>query len=1186
MKLTRLDLYGFKSFPQKTSICFNSGITGIVGPNGAGKSNISDAVRWVLGEQSAKALRGAKMEDVIFSGTQKRRLMPYCEVSLVFDNEDASLRSENTEVMVTRRAFRSGEGEYFLNRKSVRLKDIVELFRDTGFGREGYSVIGQGNIDTILSGRGEERRAAFEEAAGIVGFRARKEEAERKLERTRDNLSRVGDLIEELSGRLEPLKTQAEAARQYISLMERQKALDANIFLIRHERLSKRLEGLKENQGNLRALIKVQEEEIARCQSLRRENEEHMAISDQAADEAKEQQARQEGRLQDHLMQTERKQHALKTIRDELSRESDMAASASMEKRELETLAVTARGEARQNTALLTQADTRLADLETAYHEKEEALRLREEALEQNRARILQLINRHSDAREKKARQQAMQAQGETRLAELQQNHTALEENRERAERDLAHAEGELAKVRLMVSKLAKDKAELDKNLRAARDQAGKQNDAWQTARFALQRDEERLNALREVARGHEGYFQAVRKALEYAGKNTRVHGVIAQLISVPRELETAIEMVLGGAMQNIVTQDEEAAKDMIDYLREKRLGRTTFLPVSAVSGRRLTKEERNALSLSGCLGVASELISFKEEHRGVIESLLGRTVVARDLTSAIAISRAGRQAFHVVSLQGDVMRSGGAMTGGSSSAQTVSLLGRERKIKELDQSVEISKAQLEQLQRDALTANAKVRSAENLLADAEARVQNEEIGIAREEERVKTARESLKRIDDSLTQTGEAVAQVREMIAQLNEDLSSAKEQDSDIALNQAALQEDDTRLKGEVQTAREAADAARGKLEDERERRAHLAHQLDLFTRDQTRFEKEMAKLDAKNILAAGRIKTLAQTVEKEDACLKELLKQSDDLRKAAADAQNRTQEGEKERRELAARQKLLMDEAETAHRLHNEHSEKLHRVELSLTRLEEELQAMAAQLWNTYEMTYALADTMRFSERFDLNAGEAEAESVRQTIRDMGPINVHALEDYAATKARYDDLTLQRGDANQALLDLTNLIRHLQTEMERQFVREFEKLNQFFGETFQRLFSGGKASMVLSDPGEPLECEIQIKAQPPGKKLQLLSLLSGGERTLTAIAILFAMLKLKPTPFCILDEIEAALDDANISNFADYLSEYAQSTQFIVITHRKGTMERCDALYGVTMSEMGVSDMISVNLREYSA
>ena len=1186
MKLTRLELYGFKSFPQRTSISFDDGITGIVGPNGSGKSNIADAMRWVLGEQSAKALRGAKMEDVIFAGTQKRRMMPYCEVSLIFNNEDGKLHDAHSEVMVTRRVYRSGEGEYSLNKKPCRLKDIIALFRDTGIGQEGYSLIGQGHIDEILSSKGEERRAAFEEAAGIVTYRSRKEEAQRKLVRTEDNLSRVSDLVEELNSRLPALQEQSKAAQQYIVSAEKLKNLDVNVFLRRYDRLGERIKGLQENLDAMQALMAQHEEEQARLNQKRDQLNESLANLESAADQAKASLSEKETALQEQRLKSQRRQSELEKAREETERLSQLANSLHEDFVRLEALAQQSQSAEHESESQLQQLGSKQTKEESALERLLEAVEAAEESLENHRSLMLQTADFLSGARENKVRQQMMLSQAEKRLAELAQDQTSLSQEQENHEKTLAEAQEKHDHAKAMVEGLFATLHEREEQARAQQESYQEMLRDLNAIQAKIRHDESRHETLKELSQGLEGYFHPVRQALKYAGNKPGVHGVLAQLISVPRELENAIEMLLGNTLQNIVTQDEETAKQLIDYLRENKLGRTTFLPISAITGRSLSLKEQEVLSMPGCLGVASDLIECDDAYRNIVENLLGRAVIARTLSDAIPISRAGRQAFHVVTLQGDVMRAGGAMTGGASAARAVSLLGREREMKELAESLISQQQAADALSEKIDDVFHQIKAEEGQLATLREEAQDEEIGIAREEERVRNAGAALQSSQRKLDAVTGAISQLETTVNELKEDLSQTDSKAQAMETDQAALAGQEAELKERLFTLRQDMEAQRERTEAARAKRQEVSQQLGFLQHDLKRLEKETARIKAQEEKARGDLLKLTQqmvglktNLETDQGSLLE-------WEQAVAEARTQVLEADQARRQTQQALKDCGEEAEALHRQVQEDSNKQHRSELTLARLEDEQTALSTNIWNSYEISYAMAESLKTEEAFNLPAAEKEAADLRRQIKEMGPINIHAIEDYAATKGRYDDLCAQREDAYKAREDLNDLIKRLQTEMEKQFVTSFDQLNTFFGETFKRLFSGGQARLSLSDPDNPLSCEIQIEAQPPGKKLQLLSLLSGGERALTAIAILFAMLKLKPTPFCVLDEIEAALDDANIVHFADYLAEYAKETQFIVVTHRKGTMSRCDALYGVTMREKGVSDMISVNLQDYPA
>ena len=1184
MRLKKLEIHGFKSFADRTEIVFNQGITGIVGPNGSGKSNIGDAVRWVLGEQSARVLRGAKMEDVIFNGTAKRKAASYCEVSLVFENEDGALKSNFAEVMVTRRVYRSGDSEYYLNKTACRLKDILELFRDTGIGREGYSLIGQGRIDEILSVKSEDRRQVFEEAAGVMTYRVRKEDAERRLARTRDNLSRVNDILEELASRVEPLEKQAATAKEYLELAERLRTLEINVFLLRHDKAKERIAALDQTLEGLRDVLLHHEARLNENAAERERLEGAVASLEEELQKARHGHLEAAEALHESQSARERTVHQIESARENLARIAGEREETAQKREGLRALFEKGEQDTKESGAALSRAQQELDGEQTRLDAYLSDAQAKEEMLDRHKADILAAVNRLSDARNQQARQQAVCVQMKNRLTEIQQ---AVQEGGERQlalAGALRAAENQAQEVEKGLDALKNEAAEIEGELRGLTQETQQTAERAQSLNLKYQADVSRLRLMDEMSREMEGYNQSVRRALSYAQGDKSVRGVVARLMQVPKELETAIDMVLGGALQNIVTESEEAAKRLIDYLRNNRLGRATFLPMTSVKSRVLTSEERRLLSMPGCLGVASELISYAPEYRGIMENLLGRTVIARDLDSGIPIMRAGRHAFRLVTLAGDVMHSGGSMTGGTAQKSAISLLGREREMKELQRALEGEKKELSAL-RDRLARMQEEREEKKRLRnEAMERVHQEEIAVAREQERVFNAKAELSAAASQLEKTRAAAAQLTESIAEIERDLAAVRAQTENETVDREALDQKTEALQQALLEARERAETQRDRVTKLRLEYAELSHALDTLRRDKARRDQELLSLSqALQRLEDERAERLAALSQAEG---QERAQQADCAAREAdvAARQARVEQLDAQRQEKAARQRECVRLSEEIHKAYDADSARLHRAELAHDRAENELKAMADHIFNTYDLTYAGAEEFRCEGPFDLSGGEKEAAVLRGRIREMGHVNVGAIEEYAATKERFDDLTAQQQDLTKAEADLQTLIVRLLSQMEKQFVAEFAKLGEYFKETFARLFGGGQAELRLTDPEDALNCGIEIIAQPPGKKLQLLSLLSGGERALTAIAILFAMLKLKPTPFCILDEIEAALDEANIGYFADYLSEYAQTTQFVVVTHRKGTMERCDALYGVAMQERGVSGMVSVNLQDY--
>ena len=1186
MRLKKLEIYGFKSFAQRTEVVFNGGITGIVGPNGSGKSNIGDAVKWVLGEQNPRQLRGGSMQDIIFNGTEKRKKLAYAEVTLIFENDDGALKTNFAEVAVTRRLYRSGESEYYLNKTACRLRDIKELFYDTGIGKDGYSNIGQGRIDDILSNNSEDRREVFEEAAGISTFRVRKEEAERKLTRTMENLDRVNDILEELGSRIEPLHEQAQSALKYQELSGKLKSLEMNIFLLKHGKLTERMNELHDAMEQLR-------DELLQHEARLQENSRERAAIDEAVKMLDDEigQARAESRMRTeelHQLQTacERAQQREESLRGEISRLQEDALSRRERLSELEKM--TREGEGADEAAALSLENARKS-LEKTQQEADAAAQRADEAeaaLDQHKADILSAVNRLSDARNTQTQKQAMCQQMETYLKQLQGNEGELAAQGDaiKAQYDEALKLQESAQQEL--GEIRSEAQRLELNVRDLVAEGEEKTSRMQQLAMGMQSARSRLKVLTEMARDMEGYANAVRRALQFAQGDKNVCGVVAQLMQVPKELEVALDAVMGGSLQNIVTTDDVTAKRLIEYLKRSESGRATFLPISNIRSHTLSSEERRVLSMPGCLGVASELITYDSRYKPVMENLLGRTVIAQDLNSALPIMRAGRYAFRLVTLDGQVMHSGGSMTGGSMRGKTSNFLSREREIKELTARLSQDEKTLETLREDMKTMQERQAEARRLRDEATHAMHQQEIAVAREQERVYNASTELQAHEQRLMKTRTAINQLTDSIEEIKQDLLHLSQGTQSATVDREELDRRTEELQLAMRKARELADDLRERVTQEKLRYAELEHSIETLRRDKARWAEE-----SQNHLAAlSRIEQKAQerTAEAEDtrSQMQQLESAVAEQKTAAEQAENESVQLESERQQRLNMQRKLMQENEELHERHTQDGDKLHRTEILFARAENEMNTLTEHMWNTYEATLSSAEEYRLPEgAFSLTAGEREAGGIRREIRDLGPINAHAVEEYAQTKERFDEMSRQKEDMTQAESDLRGLIKRLLSQMEKQFVAEFDKLNDNFKETFVRLFGGGQAELKLTDPNDPLSCGIEVVAQPPGKKLQLLSLLSGGERALTAIAILFAMLKVKPTPFCILDEIEAALDEANISYFADYLVEFAKTTQFVVVTHRKGTMERCDALYGVAMEEKGVSSMVSVNLENFS-
>lgn len=1185
MKLKKLELYGFKSFAQRTEIVFDEGITGIVGPNGSGKSNIGDAVRWVLGEQSAKTLRGASMSDVIFNGTQKRKPLSYCEVSLVFDNDDHALAMEAAEVMVTRRVYRNGESEYYLNRTACRLKDVVDLFRDTGIGKEGYSIIGQGRIDEILSRKSEDRRQVFEEAAGIVKFKARKEEADKKLQRTLENLERVDDILDELTKRLKPLEEQSRNARVYLELSTELKDLDLNLFLIRSDRARARLSELESELLTVQTILADTESALTDKTTRRDETQNRIDQLEEAITKARTELME----CAEHVHESQKKLSALQSRRETRSENRQRIVREQEEAQErlaeIEKDHVRIQADVEKQHSLIADAEQILRATQEAAEKAQAKEKEADAALEAQKAAVIDQMNRLSDVRNDKTRLNTMQAQMETRLTEIEESSGALQEQEAALREALTAVEKQLetenqhqqqCQEKLAQARQASDEADTAyANLRA---DVEKQSADMQAAAS-------RHNVLTEMTRDMEGYNMAVRRAMTYAKQRglTGVKGVLAQLMTVPQAYETAIDMALGAAQQNIVTDTEETAKELINYLRQNRLGRATFLPMSAIRGKTLYGNERNALKLPGCLGVASELVQCAPEYRGIVENLLGRTVIADNLDHGIPIMRAGNHAFRLVTLEGDVMHSGGSMTGGSAQSKVSNLLSRERELKELTAKLQTGRAELDKCRQELTQRQQTAQEKRQKVSDAVNALHQQEIAVAREQARRESVSADLNTHLQRMQETEQARVQLHQSLEDIRQQLETIEHQRTGAQGDQSAMEQKTIEMQNALVKARAEASAENDRLMVRTLQLSDLRHGLSDLERDEAHAQQDQAQI----LREQERREQLLHEMDELDAIDENDMKreetesarrQKEQLRQESA-----AQAIEQRRSQAQSDLRDILSDMENLHEAYNRDSEKLHKTELAKARIEGDQKNLQNRIWDTYKLTYAGAEEFRRTP-FDEKESDCRAAELQGQIRALGTVNVGAVEEYAETKARVDDLTAQQQDLKRAEMDLRELIERLLIQMRSTFVENFSKMQGYFAETFTRLFGGGHAELKLMDPDDPLNCGIEVNAQPPGKKLQLLSLLSGGERALTAIAILFAMLKLKPTPFCILDEIEAALDDANIGYYADYLKEYSKGTQFIVVTHRKGTMERCNSLFGVAMEEQGVSRMVSVSLQDY--
>lgn len=1184
MRLTRLDISGFKSFAKKTELCFGNGITAVVGPNGSGKSNIADAVRWVLGEQSAKALRGSKMEDVIFNGTQTRKAQSMCEVTLTFENADRKLPTDYAEVAVTRRMYRSGESEYCLNGKTCRLKDILELFRDTGIGKDGYSIIGQGKVDEILSNKSGDRRTALEEAAGVMRYRARKEEAERKLENTEKNMERIADVLEELGARIGPLEEQSVTARTFLKLREELKDLEVNLFLYQTDKQKAQLVTVAETIEALEQELAVAAESERTLSVRSQELEEQVRDLDTRLSEQQNSIIGMLSGVEAHVGESnvlmERREHSQKEIvRIQTERESLQAQQTELES-SLRSVVL-----CEEDRKLRQTLDASIAAETEALETMDAELLQRERLLDEKKTALMDAMNRLSDARSDLSRFDTMRTV-------LSERMTALDGEEKQAEVRIAALQQELQAARAVQTGVA----ERFNELVASRKEAQKNRYALESDYLAAQAElkiaeqnvgaiSSREHVVREMVRSREGYQNSVRSLMQAAQKDDKLHrciiGPVAELLHVPGEYETAIGMSLGGSLQNIVTSSAEDAKYIIEYLRKQDLGRVTLLPLSMLTPNPLNDREREFLNSEGVIGLAYELIEYDPKLATVAEFLLGRTVVVRDLDSAIALKKRSRNAFHIVTLLGDYLATGGTMTGGSLKKQSFSLLGRERELKELVEQLETAKRTVTEKQKQVDVLKQQILLAETQIDSFVAEAHAAELELVKQGEQYEIIQRDLNDAMEAKEELSEERQDISDSLADLQERKQLSEQTQTEIEQNNVALRDEIRAESASLAERKTERERRMAELSEQKIRRMALTKEDDAREAERHRLQRSLA-LNAQRIESfAAEIRSLNDAVSAANARLSEMERSIEGEQEELNAAKEQQVRLENERNKANDQLRDLRRERDSLGETYRQLGDRKHRNELMKNRIEMECQRLSERIFDEYELTYENALPMR--REIPISASNQRVAALKTEIRGLGDINISAIEDYRTVSERHDNLKTQYEDLVRAKTDLYTLIGELTRTMERVFSEEFRKIQANFSTVFEQLFGGGHAELRLSDKNDVLNCEIDIIAQPPGKKLQLLSLLSGGERALTAIALLFAMLQLKAPAFCVLDEIETSLDEANVSKFAGYLKEYSDETQFIIITHRKGSMEVCDTLYGVAMQEKGISGIVSARFSE---
>ncbi len=1182
MYLKRLELQGFKSFADKTILELMPGITTVIGPNGSGKSNISDAIRWVLGEQSMKSLRGTKSMDIIFAGTQNRKSLGFAEASLVFDNSDGALPIEYTEVTVTRKIYRSGETGYFINKVPCRLKDVLELFMDTGIGKDGYSIIGQGKIDEILSNKSEDRRHIFEEAAGIVKYRTRKQESEKKLEHTKLNLLRINDILTEIEGNLEPLQIQADKAKKYLNLREELKSIEIGLFVYNIEKYKQELEKV------------VQDIDVMQTQC----NDE-------------------EGRLERIKILKEELKSSIDEITETIENMSNIGFESQKQIEQLNSDINVAKtriaNNNENNNRYLKEIDEQNAKIQELKEEIEQK-EAKKDNLKQNKEKFEKELNEKQEELDKlteKLSSKELEIEGYKHTVEentdkkyeLQSeinaqniNYQNFEKRQIQIKQEMQSTISELDSTRLNKEDIAKQFNEIEnkknKTQNSLSEVAKQREDANQKIKSfesninilssEMRIKESRLKFLIETEKEKEGYIKSVKSLLKDCenikelGKG--MNGVLANIIEVPDELQTAIEMCLGASLQNIVTETETDAKRLVEHLRKNNLGRASFLPISSVKGRKLDKIKGNE---SGVVGIASDLVKYNKKYEQIILNLLGRTVIVDNMDTAIRVAKQNDYTFRIVTTEGDLINPSGAITGGSVAKKTVNILGRSKEIEKLEKEVNELKVKIKKLEDEKQEYEESIEGVLELSANLEKELKEIDITYATEKQKVISINENIEKLEKRLNRLKEeqanlekqkekAVSTKGDLQVEINK-IIEQNEELSKIINGFAELNKDDQKYIDDLNF-----DITNLKISvssfDESE-----ASIQEIQERINQELENAHTSIENKN----AQIEQIKKDNEELEKSIQDTLQKIEEVKESVNSSSSKIEELKKERAQKSEKLSKQEDEITVKFKVIEDLKGQLVKLDVKKTKIDEDINGVINKMWEEYELTPNNAEQYQKPENVALT--QKRVNNLRTEIRELGSVNINAIEEYKNLKDRYDFMSEQRLDLENTMSKLRKVISDMTQIMKEQFKEKFRVINKNFGEVFAELFGGGKAELTLEDEENILECGIEITVQPPGKKLQNMMLLSGGEKAFTAIALLFAILKINPAPFCVLDEIEAALDDVNVFRYADYLKKFTEHTQFLVITHRKGTMEAADSVYGVTMEESGISKLLSMKLKQ---
>ncbi|MDD6351247.1 MAG: chromosome segregation protein SMC [Lachnospiraceae bacterium] len=1179
MYLKSIEMQGFKSFANKIVLDFHPGITAIVGPNGSGKSNVSDAVRWVLGEQSAKQLRSENMQDVIFAGTENRHPLSYAYVAITLDNSDHVLPVEYTEVTVARRVYRSGESEYLLNGTACRLKDVNELFYDTGIGKEGYSIIGQGQIERILSGKPEDRRELFDEAVGIVKFKKRKAESEKRLENERENLVRVNDILSELEDRVGPLEAQSKTAKRYLTLREDQKKLDVNLYLIEMDRIEKESKETSDNASIVQKDMEAGREELETIRKNASEVEEKIARLDERMEAIHEEEAENneaKSRLENRISLLEEQIRSAQSSEESLT---ERRSRLETEEKEKTAQKESLNQDLEAEKGRLTELRTKLGSADDSYKKLEAEIKEANQTIENSHQELVSLLNAKADIQSELQKCKTTREQVQIRKASLVRR--ILTRKTENASVEACLKEAQDKYLSLGEEEKAGQEKLLEKknHLSVLENEEKTLSDQKQQAENSIKVEKSRLETLKNIAERYEGYGASVRKVMDQKKNEPGLIGVVSDLIHVEARYETAIETALGGNIQNIVTEDEATARDMISFLKKTHGGRATFLPLTSVHPK--DKEiPDHILREVGVLGLASDLVETEDRYRDIMRYLLGRVIVMDSLDHALAFARKTHYQNHVVTLEGEYLRPGGSLTGGSFKNNN-NLLGRRRELEELEIRIQNTKDKAEKLAGDLEKKALELTDARRDFEDQEKALQDLALKKNTAMLELSHAKQAKNEADSSAEELNQESQAIEEELKKIDSDEEEIRQKSSDSASRETDLQELIQKTQAFLEGKMAEESTASKSMSDFQLEEANLTQKVSYIEENLERIQTELAKnkeeyqsLDQESAKAREGVEEKKQEIEKLKTAIQS---QQEDREKLSAERKENLQKKESMNRDY----KSFFDQRESVSKRLNGLDKELYRLNGRRQKLEEELEYQNNYMWDEYELTRHAAMELRDPAYSDRSSMKKQLTSIRDEIRKMGSVNINAIEEYKEVSDRYNFLKGQHDDLVKAEESLMTIIQDLDEGMRKQFKEGFHDIQVEFDKAFKALFGGGKGSLELVEGEDLLETGIRIIAQPPGKKLQNMMQMSGGEKSLTAIALLFAIQNLKPSPFCLLDEIEAALDDSNVDRFAAYLHKLTKNTQFIVITHRRGTMNAADRLYGITMQEKGVSTLVSVSL-----